>query len=139
MRKLYLAITCLLILTVYASILSAQAQSQETTKSIASGPVHVQVGVWIIEIQKVDLSASTYRLDFYMWFSFNPSQINASDVAQYEFVNGQPTIKQIDSSDSYLEYRVTGDFLKTFDFSDYPLRVIHSTLSLNMKTSTTHN
>jgi hypothetical protein len=121
MKKLYSAIACLLILTVYASILSGQTQGQtETATSHASGPVHVQVGVWIIEIQKVDLSASMYRLDFYLWFSFDPSQINADNVAQYEFVNGQPTIKRIDANDSYLEYRVTGDFLKTFDFSDYP-------------------
>jgi hypothetical protein len=66
------------------------------------------------------LSASTYRLDFYLWFSFDPSKISAADVSQFEFVNGQPNIKQIDVNDSYLEYRVTGDFLKTFDFTNYP-------------------
>ncbi len=32
----------------------------------------------------------------------------------------QPNIKQIDANNSYLEYRVTGDFIKTFDFTNYP-------------------
>ena len=76
--------------------------------------------MWIIDIQKIDLSASTYRLDFYLWFSFDPSQINALEISQFEFVNGQPSIKQIDVTDSYIEYRVTGDFIKNFDFSNYP-------------------
>ena len=58
-------------------------------------------------------------MDFSLWFNFNSSQINATQVSQFEFINGQPTIKQIDASDGYLEYRVTGDFLKTFDFTNY--------------------
>ena len=121
MKKLYIAVACLLILALYLSVLSGQALGQtETDTSNASVSTHVQVGVWIIGIQKIDLSASTYRLDFYLWFNFNPAQINASDVSQFEFVNGQPDIKQIDGNDSYLEYRVTGDFLKSFDFTNYP-------------------
>jgi len=64
------------------------------------------------------LSASTYRLDFYLWFNFDPSKINVNDVSQFEFVNGQPNIKQIDANDSYIEYRIIGDFVKTFDFTN---------------------
>ncbi len=70
--------------------------------------------------KKLIYRQSSYRLDFYLWFSFDPSQINATDVDQFEFVNGQPNIKQIDANNSYLEYRVTGDFIKTFDFTNYP-------------------
>jgi hypothetical protein len=120
-KKLYLAVACLLILTVYASMLSGQTHGQTTTSiTNSSEPAHVQAGVWIIDIQKIDLSASTYRLDFYLWFNFDPSKINANDVGQFEFINGQPNIKQIDANDSYIEYRVTGDFVKTFDFTNYP-------------------
>ncbi len=121
MKKLIIVVVCLLILTVYAMILSGQAQSQPITRaSNDSEPTHVKVGVLIIDIQKIELSASTYRLDFYLWFSFDPSQISAAEISQFEFVNGQPNIKQIDDSGSYLEYRVTGDFIKDFDFTDYP-------------------
>jgi hypothetical protein len=121
LKKLYIIVACLLILTVYAMILVGQTQGQPITQtSNDSDPAHVQVGVWIIDIQKIDLSASTYRLDFYLWFSFDPSQISATEISQFEFVNGQPNIKQIDASNSYVEYRVTGDFIKNFDFTDYP-------------------
>ena len=119
MKKLCVALALILILTVVSSLLAADVYGQTETLT-ADGPVHVQAGVRIIDIQKIDLSASTYRLDFYLWFNFDPQQINASEVSQFEFINGQPSIKQIDGNNSYLEYRVTGDFLKTFDFSLYP-------------------
>ena len=67
----------------------------------SGGITHVQTGVWIINIQKIDLEASTYRLDFYLWFSFNPQQISANEVSQFEFANGEPSIKQIDANESY--------------------------------------
>ena len=73
-----------LILTAFSSVLFADVNSQ-TEINTSSGQVHVQAGVWIINIQKIDLEASTYRLDFYLWFSFNPSQINAQEVSQFEF------------------------------------------------------
>ena len=34
--------------------------------------------------------------------------------------NGSPTKIEIDSNSSYLEYRVKGDFITSFDFSQYP-------------------
>jgi hypothetical protein len=92
--------------------------------------VHIHIGTWLINVQKIDLSASSYRLDFYLWFSFDPAQINASQIKQFEFTNGQPTIKQIDENNSYIEYRVTGDFLKTFDFSKYPFETHTLTVEL---------
>ena len=127
-KKLSVALTLALILTAFSSVLLENVNCQTNISS--SGIVHVQAGVWIINIQKIDLEASTYRLDFYLWFNFNPQQINASEVSQFEFVNGEPSIKQIDANDSYLEYRVTGDFLKSFDFSLYPFESHDLTIEL---------
>jgi len=129
MKKSYAILAAVLILTVCLTILTLQVEAQ-TDATAKEGPVHVQAGVWIINVQKIDLSASTYRLDFYLWFNFNPSQINATNVSQFEFINGQPSIKQIDGNESYLEYRVTGDFLKTFDFSMYPFESHDLTIEL---------
>ena len=39
-------------------------------------PARVEVGVWLVNVEKVDLSANSYRLDFYLWFKFNPSEIS---------------------------------------------------------------
>jgi hypothetical protein len=96
------------------------AQIIDVALTIASEPVHVKVGVWLNNIEKVDLSGNSYRLDFYLWFSFDPSQISLDDVRHFEFINGSPTKIEIDSDSSYLEYRVKGDFITSFDFSQYP-------------------
>ena len=96
------------------------AQITDVTTTSASEPVHVKVGVWLNNIEKVDLSGNSYRLDFYLWFSFDSSQISLDDVRHFEFVNGSPTKIEINSNSSYLEYRVKGDFITSFDFSQYP-------------------
>ena len=98
----------------------ADAQNIEIELTSASIPVNVKVGVWLNNIEKVDLSGNLYRLDFYIWFSFDPTQINLDDVRHFEFINGSPTKIEIDSNSSYLEYRVKGDFITSFDFSQYP-------------------
>ena len=130
MKKLLAFAVLLVILSISFSLLSMDVHGQAvgtstqqiipTTPYSAGGPTVVQVGVYIIDIQSINLASSNYQLDFYLWFNFNSSQINATSVAQFEFINGQPTIKEIAQSDGYIEYRVTGTFLKTFDFTNYP-------------------
>jgi hypothetical protein len=137
-KKLSVALTLVLILSAVSSVLLENVNCQtETTPP--GGTVHVQAGVWIINIQKIDLAASTYRLDFYLWFNFNPQQISPDKVSQFEFANGEPTIKQIDANDSYIEYRVTGDFLKSFDFSLYPFESHGLTIELEHTDLTSDN
>ncbi len=118
MKKLFTIVAILLVFVAFSSIMALGTQGQTETNS--SEPMHVQVGVYIISIQSINLANSNYQLDFYLWFNFDPSQINATQVAQFEFNNGAPSMKQIDASDGYLEYRVTGTFTKTFDFTNYP-------------------
>lgn len=95
------------------------AQTTDYTTTSASAPIHVKVGVWLNNVEKVDLAGNSYRLDFCLWFSFDPSQISLDDVRHFEFINGSPTKTEVDSNSSYLEYRVKGDFIASFDFSQY--------------------
>ena len=76
----------------------ADAQTTDITITSASEPVHVTVGIWLNNVEKVDLSGNSYRLDFYLWFSFDPSQISVDDVRHFEFINGSPIKTEIDSS-----------------------------------------
>ncbi len=98
-------------------------------------PTKVMVGVWLVNVEKIDLAASSYRLDFYLWFRFNSSEIGLDDVKEFEFVNGYPTKYEVYSSEEhgYLEYRVRGDFIKTFDFSQYPFEAHTLTVELEHK------
>lgn len=79
LKKLSAALILVLILIAVSSVLLENVNCQTETNP-SRGIVHVQVGVWIVNIQKIDLAASTYRLDFYLWFNFNPQQINANEV-----------------------------------------------------------
>ncbi len=101
----------------------------------SGNPASVRVGVWLVNVEKIDLAASSYRLDFYLWFRFNSSEIGLDDVKEFEFVNGYPTKYEIYSSEDqgYLEYRVRGDFIKTFDFSQYPFEAHKLAIELEHK------
>lgn len=129
MRKLTAALFLAIVLSMSLTAISA-VQPVSAQQTHRPQPIHIQTGIWIINVQKVDLEASSYRLDFYLWFNFDPTQINASEVGRFEFVNGQPNVRSIDSTDSYLEYRVTGDFIKSFDFSMYPFESHDLTIEL---------
>jgi len=94
----------------------ANGKSDVSTES----PATVEVGIWLVNVEKVDLAANSYRLDFYLWFRFNSSEISADNVTNFEFVNGAPSMYVVSKEQDYLEYRVRGDFIKTFDFRQYP-------------------
>lgn len=110
-----------------------------TTTAVVEGQtavesIEVSVGVWLVNVEKVDLAQSTFKLDFYLWFKFDPSQITLEQVKDFEFVNGSPTKYEILVEDGYLEYRIKGDFFKTFDFTKYPFEDQKLNMQLEHKT-----
>ncbi|MEM3627166.1 MAG: hypothetical protein QXZ25_03990 [Candidatus Bathyarchaeia archaeon] len=113
------------------SMLILNAKAEASSKQAAD----VKVGVWLVNVEKVDLAASSYRLDFYLWFKFNPSNVSLKDAAEFEFVNGFPTKYEVkaDEERGYLEYRIRGDFIKTFDFTRYPFEMHQLTVELEHK------
>ena len=105
-----------------------------TKTASAQSAVEVDVGIWLVNVEKVDLAASSYKLDFYLWFKFEPSEISLKEVKEFEFINGAPTKYEIEADETgYLEYRVRGDFIKTFDFSQYPFENQQLTIKLEHK------
>ena len=124
----------LLILLVTLALFSILMCNVRVANS-SGNPANVMVGVWLVNVEKIDLAASSYRLDFYLWFRFNPAEIGLDDVKEFEFVNGYPTKYEVYSNEwhGYLEYRVRGDFIKTFDFSQYPFEAHKLTIELEHK------
>ena len=129
MKAKRLLLFALLLAFLFMLVPHAKADDAPTQKTT------VEVGVWLVNVEKVDLSASSYRLDFYLWFRFNPSEISLDEVKEFEFVNGFPTKYEVevDAEHGYLEYRVRGDFIKTFDFSRYPYETHKLTVELEHK------
>ncbi len=109
-----------------------EAQAGQVSTAI---PVKVSVGVWLVNVERVDLAASSYRLDFYLWFRFNTSEINASTVKEFEIVNGAPTRTPeiVREEEGRIEYRIRGEFVKTFDFTRYPFETHTLTIELEHK------
>ena len=110
-------ITCLILCLLCGILASPFVRAQPPSEKA----VTVYVGVWLVSVEQVNLADNSFKLDFYLWFGFNTSQISVDQVKQFEFINGSPDIYLVDSDDQgYLEYRVTGIFTKTFDFTNYP-------------------
>jgi hypothetical protein len=131
----------LLVIAVFSLVFCAFfAQNIMAANAAPENPLKVKAGVWLVNVEKIDLSANSYRLDFYLWFQYDPSEISLSDVQQFEFINGAPSMYVVDVNETqgYLEYRVRGDFIKTFDFSQYPfethelaVEIEHKNLDVN--------
>ena len=85
---------------------AVSAQNVMSANAASESHVKVQVGVWLVNVEKIDLSASSYRLDFYLWFNYNPSEISLSEVQKFEFINGSPSMYIVDANETqgYLEY-----------------------------------
>ncbi|MEM2249385.1 MAG: hypothetical protein QXP16_01665 [Candidatus Bathyarchaeia archaeon] len=134
MKRRYL----LVLIFAFALSLMLMPTPRTMAESLESNtePTKVYVGVWLVNVEKVDLAASSYRLDFYLWFKFNSSEISLSDVKKFEFVNGPLgpfTPIEEDETRGYVEYRIKGDFIKTFDFTDYPFETHTLTIELEHK------
>lgn len=85
---------------------------------------NVRVYTLVRSVEKVDLSESTFRIDFYLIIEADLSKIRLEDVKQFEFVNGEPSIRIVEEHigewRAELTYRVKGDFITDFELGMYP-------------------
>lgn len=96
----------------------------------SSDPSYVKAGVWLVNVQKFEISTGSYDVDFYLWFKWsgNPQTIS------YEFMNGRAaSIDVVKSKEGYLEVRVRGTFLKNLSFKDYPFDKHRLTIEIEDK------
>lgn len=112
-------------------LVAVAAFPQPVQAQPSQGGASVETGCWLVSIEKVDLASNTYKLDFYLWFRFDPSEISADNVKAFEFLNGAPSKDLITESEGYIEYRIRGDFFKTFNFAGYPFET--HTLSVELE------
>lgn len=113
-RGIFSFILIFLIVTSFISV-SCEARNEEP---------NVLVHTFVRSVEKVDLSESTFRIDFYLVFEVDLSEISLEEVKQFEFVNGEPSMRIIDEniqgSRGELAYRVKGDFVTPFELGRYP-------------------
>lgn len=77
-------------------------------------------------IEKIDLSESTFRIDFYLIIEAELGELSLEDVRQFEFVNGEPAIRVMEEnmgeSNVELSYRVKRRFYLQLHPWDVSLR-----------------
>ncbi len=85
---------------------------------------NVGVTTFVRSVEKVDLSESTFRIDFYLIIEADLSEISLEEVKTFEFVNGDPSIRimgeEIGEWRADISYRVKGDFVAPFELGRYP-------------------
>lgn len=107
----------------FDSVGQAFAQSSTTDSSDSRvSEKHYSIGVYLINVGKIDLQNGAYDLDFYVWL--------ASEDSATDFVKNQPKIDFMNAlsvkvepsrvESNYYEARVKGTFLKNMDFRNYP-------------------
>lgn len=90
----------------------------------ASSPAARQytIGVYIINIGKIDLQTGSYDLDFYIWLASDEEGVNfVQNAPKIDYMNAQRiTVEPSRIEPDYWEARVKGTFLKNMDFRNYP-------------------
>ena len=108
-------------------ILLPESLGNSTQEISENSPQKVKVGIWLVNLQKFELSTGSYDVDFYLWFK------GKGDV-NYEFMNGRASSIDIIKKDKeYLEIRVRGTFLKSLNFKDYPFDKHRLTIEIEDK------
>jgi hypothetical protein len=92
-------------------------------------PEKVSVGVYVADIQEIDMKSHSYRLDIYMWFRwkdprFDPSKsaefINMFDPADHVRTSLYDEPQKMPDGTYYAIIRDQGKFSSKFDLQSYP-------------------
>ncbi|MDO8753064.1 MAG: extracellular solute-binding protein [Anaerolineales bacterium] len=88
----------------------------------------VYTGIDIIDIREIDQKASTYRVDFYLWFRYKPKEqdrdFKPEDIifTNAESINSSNMVRSEITADGsvYKTLRISGVFKNQFNYQAYP-------------------
>ena len=96
-----------------------------------TGSETVHVGIYLQNVNDIDIKSSTFLMDFYLWFKWK-GEINPTE--SFEFLNlvdswsmtrqevySEPRV--LPDGTKYQVYRIQGKFNRKFDLSAFPLDV----------------
>lgn len=101
---------------------------QDNSTNLDSQKIY-KIGVYILNVGKIDLHTGTYDLDFYLWISSDDANFVESP-PKIEFMNGKATIDPISNEPNYYEARVKGNFQKNMNFRNYPFEQLQLTIEI---------
>lgn len=85
-------------------------------------PEERTIGVYLINVGKIELQTGSYDLDFYIWFASSDPDVDFTKKApRFDFMNAlRTTVEPSRIEPDYYEARVKGTFIKNMDFRQYP-------------------
>lgn len=103
--------------------------------TLKKGTPKVKSGIYIDRIEQVDIKNSLWTYEFYIWFSWNPSEINfygtntdSYNELPFSVINGEIVRSRVvdkylnhEDSISYVQYSVKANNTHSFDVSLYPM------------------
>jgi hypothetical protein len=98
-----------------------------------SNPNEVKVGIYVLNIGKLDTASGAYTADFYLSFSSD----SPSDPGKFEFFNGRATSvdKSVDDpTDKF--YRIQASLVDNLNLTRYPFDRHHLTIEIEDKEQT---
>ncbi len=104
----------ILLIIIISSIPSTRVSAKAST---------VEISVMILNVEKVDLSEGTHRIDFELGISYVTSEISLDEIRKFQFANGEPSVRELEvvgASRTTALYRVRGDFVTAFKLGKYP-------------------
>jgi len=146
MRRLLLGLIALFFIGIYTLVwftagwlgpVAAQSQSGNDTWSFSNqfedGPAVVKVGVYVLNVGKLDSSTGAFNIDFYLSLSSD----KPSNPQNFEFSNGR-AISMDKSVDEPTEkfYRIQASLASNLNFSRYPFDRHELTIELEDKEQT---
>ena len=108
---------------------AAPAAAAETAPAAPSGPNEVTVGVYVNDIQQLDLQTHSYAMDFYIWLRWKNPDINPA--AKLEYMNPfqlwghipTPLYEEpqtLPDGSKYMAIRYQGQFNSKLPLEKYP-------------------
>ena len=115
--------------TVYLKIPASVLPAADT----ANGPTVVKVGIYVLNIGKLDTSSGAYTVDFYLSFTSD----TPSDPSKFEYSNGRATsTDQSENEPTSKFYRIQASLVSNLDMSKYPFDKHNLTIEIEDKEQT---
>lgn len=121
--------TVALVLALVSGLGSARAQEPTPRNAAAPGQPpkketeFVLVGIYLIDLWRLDVARGLFDADFYVWFSWKGERFNPNGI---EFMNGEriwqfrEQEKVVMGDKTYVTFRVSGTFKGFFALQSYP-------------------
>ena len=120
--RIFSLFICLLFITLSGR--PGEANEPETRP-----PIKVKVGIYLLNVGKLDIGAGTYGMDFYISFRCSED----CQPGSFEILNGRASIEKNDDEPRFKVFRVRADLVAQLDLRAFPFDAHRLVISLEDK------